>query len=138
MDQGRHNMRKIILITIGVIEILIGIVTLIGCFAVQTWGVYGVSGKPENVYIFVMATAGVSFILGIGILLGKEWARKLLMFFSGYIVITKLLIFSGLLSFTGQIMIVIPAGTKDLISLIYHALLVIILFQIRQKQKPAI
>ncbi len=128
-------MRKIVLITIGVIEILIGTVTLIGCFAVQTWGLPGVSVKPENVYIFVMASAGVSFILGIGILLGREWARKFLIIFSGYIVLTKLLIFSGLLSFTGQIMIMVPVRIKDLISLIYHALLIIILACIRQKAR---
>jgi hypothetical protein len=127
-------MQKIAILLIGIIEIFIGLATLIGCFSVQTWGVLGLTGKPGSVYIFVVVTATISLILGIGIIFGREWAKKLLLFFSGYVILTKVLQFLGLLVFKGQIITVIPSQTKDIISIVYHIFLIgILLYSYRGK-----
>jgi hypothetical protein len=117
-------MKKAIVKIIAIIETGIGLATLAGATAVQFWGIFGLAPKPLNVYIIVLIAAASALILGLGLLLGKEWARILLMFFAGYILLTKLLIYLGLMSFTGAVITAIPAGVKDGISVIYHAFLV--------------
>ncbi|KJJ83450.1 membrane protein [Candidatus Omnitrophus magneticus] len=118
--------KKFIFFLIGIIELFIGITALMGCFIVQTWHV-GIPIKPWNVYIFVVITAIFSIILGIGILKRRLWANELLIFFSGYVVINKILMYSGLLTFNSHIVKIIPIWAKDSISFLYHIVLVIIL-----------
>jgi len=69
----------------------------------------------------------VSATLGYNILKLKDWARKILIYFSGYIVLTKILIYTGLLSLNGQILIFIPSWIKDLTSTFYHLAIILIL-----------
>jgi hypothetical protein len=58
-----------------------------------------------------------------------------LVFFSGYVVLTKLLIFAGLLELKGAIITVVPSWSKDLLSLAYHAVLIILLENAPFKQE---
>jgi len=128
----RNNFPKYLKKIIGLIEVLIGFTAFAGCSIVQIHGmIYGVMGKSADVYIFVIVTAIISFVLGIGMLADREWARKLLIFFSGYIIIIKILIYSGLMVFNGEIITYIPVWSKDLISFFYHSAILILLPRIK-------
>lgn len=98
-------------------EMLIG-VTTVGALSASV--VMSAQHKPVNVFWFVIVTAWVSFGLGLGIMLRKEWARLLLVFFSGYVILTKALIFAGLMQFGGEIMTMVPPDVKNLVSVAYH------------------
>lgn len=106
---------------IAVIELLIGLVTVSG-LTIGTL-IFGTE-KTLNVYIFVLATSITSSLIGAGLLLRWRWAWLLIVFFSGYIVLTKLLLLFGLLVFTGEIITFIPTEAKDYISIFYHAFIV--------------
>jgi hypothetical protein len=106
---------------IALIEISIGLATLASLIV---HSVLSLSTKPFNVFTFVLASAVTSAILGIGLLNYRDWARALLVFFSGYIVLTKILIFMNLLNFSGEIFTSIPTGIKNSFSILYHTLLV--------------
>lgn len=120
-------MRKIIFSIVGAIEVIIGLITLLSCFVVQTWNIFGYSPKPFRVYVFVVVSAVISFVLGVGMLSYRDWARKLLIFFSGYVVLTKIMVYSKLLTFSGDILTVVPVWSKDMVSVIYHVVLIIVL-----------
>lgn len=123
-----HNpkMSKMFVFLIGIVEVLIGLLTLFGVAIVQTAGISDIDPKPLNVYLFVVTTAAVSFVLGVGVIAKRKWAGKALMFFSGYIIMTKLLKYCGLLTFSGDILTTIPVWGKDTISLTYHAFVIVI------------
>jgi spore maturation protein SpmA len=119
---------KFFTVLFGETEVLIGLVTLISLFETRIlWGIT----KPRSVFLFVFLTSLVSFILGIGILRYKMLARKLLMFFSGYIVLTKIFMFLNLITLSHPFEILIPSRIKNVISFIYH--LTIILFFNREE-----
>lgn len=120
-------MAKILHKTIGGIEIGIGTISLIGCSAAQYLNIRDVPKKPGNVYFFVMVTALAAIALGAGLLMGKEWARRLLIFFSGYIVLTKLMIYLGLMSLTGPMVTFLPSSAVNIISSVYHIAVIAIL-----------
>jgi len=109
---------------IALIEITIGLSTL-SSSALYTY--LSLTAKPLNVLVFVIAAAAVSTLLGIGLIHFDKRCAMLLVFFSGYIILTKLMIAGGLLRFNGEIMTLILAGAKNLISLLYHGLLLIFL-----------
>jgi len=115
---------KIYISVIALVEILIGLITLLGL----TISVFGIAeSKPVNVFIFVLVSACISVILGIGLLKKKIWAHKLLIFFSGYIIITKILIFAGILQLTGELLKVVPPVMQNILSAIYHIFVIVIL-----------
>jgi hypothetical protein len=116
---------------IALIEIFIGFVTLASLIV---HSVLSLSTKPFNVFTFVLASSVTSAILGIGLLNHKDWARALLVFFSGYIILTKILIFMGLLDFSGEIFTHIPTGIKNSFSVLYHTLLILYLTRPRVRQ----
>ena len=120
---------KVIVPVIGWIEILIGVSTLLTCFLVQFFGILDTPPKPANVFFVVTISAAISLSLGIGLLKRQEWARKLLIFFSGYIVISKIFIYSGLLTFSGEIFTFVSTGWKDSVSFLYHIAVIIFLFK---------
>jgi hypothetical protein len=120
--------KKTITRLIAIIEIGIGLATLAGTTAVQFWGAFGLAPKPLNVYIFVLIAATSALVLGAGLLSGKKWARILLIFFAGYILLTKLLIYLGLMSFTGAVITAPSPDVKDGISAVYHAFLVLFFY----------
>jgi|GEM_PF-1685761 len=113
--------RKIIRL-VAFIEMLIGGLTILGLTGFE---VLSLSKKSPNVLIFVFLSAALSSSIGIGLYMYKHWARKLLVFFSGYVIITKIMIFGGLFRFEGEILTFIPANFKDATSIIYHCFLVI-------------
>jgi len=107
---------------IAFIEISIGSVTL---FSLMTYSLFSIPKKPLNVFIFVLISSIISCSIGVGLFRHKNWARKTLIFFSGYVIITKILIFSGLLRFTGELITFIPQDIKSSISILYHSLIVL-------------
>lgn len=119
--------KKLIYLAIGWIEILIGLITLIGSAFVQACVICSLPPKPDNVYMFVVISAAISFILGIGLIFGRNWARFLLIFFSGYIILTKVLIYSGLMAFSGPIVSIVPVWVVDGISSTYHTFIICLL-----------
>jgi hypothetical protein len=130
-------MIRLIEIFIGITEVIIGISALIGVAIVQTTGIYGFSPKPVNVYVFVVVSACISFILGVGILSKREWARNLLVFFSGYVLITKILKYGGLLTFNSDIInaaTAMPIWGKDAISFFYHSFVILFIALFKRKR----
>lgn len=107
---------------IAFIELLIGLFTL---FGIITYSLLSISKKPLNVYIFVLLSSSVSSIIGTGLLNYRAWSRNLLLFFSGYVILTKILIAAGLLRFNGEIVTYIPADIKNCISILYHGFVIL-------------
>jgi len=117
------KINKFLVNIVGIIELTIGLVTLSGhliYFLVLE------EFKPFNVLLFVLVTSMFSFLIGIGILRRNELARVVLIIFSGYIVLTKILIAFGLLEFAGDIVLILPVRCKDLISFCYHVFVIAI------------
>ena len=112
---------KTIIKIIAITEISIGLSTILGLL---TYILLSLSTKSLNVFIFVLVSAIISSILGIGLFYYKNWARTLLLFFSGYIVLTKIMCFFNLLHFNGDIIIFISSRLKNSISIIYHVLII--------------
>jgi len=109
---------------VAIIELSIGSITILG---LTFYPIFFISRKPTSVFIFVLVSSVISTILGYGIIRLREWARHLLVFFSGYVVFTKILLFMRLLEFKGEIITVPPSWLKNDISLIYHILLIVLL-----------
>lgn len=105
----------------GIIEILIGSVTLSG---VGISALLGISQKPPGVLIFVVGAATTSISLGIGILKRSRISYDLLLFFAALVFISKILIFTKVFVLPGALETIIPQSFKDTTSLIYHALLI--------------
>ena len=117
---------KRIIRAIAFIELLIGLSTI---FSLITFILLSIVIKPFNVYIFVMISSVISTILGIGILKYKEQARILLVFFSGYVILTKILVFSNLLQLCCDIIVFIPSYFKNSTSIIYHTFIILFFTQ---------
>jgi len=115
---------KIIVKALGLIELFIGLVTIT---SLLTYSILSLSKKPLNVFIFVLTSSITSIILGCGLWRMRGWARSLLLFFSGYIVLTKFLMFAGLLRFNGEIITFVPYSVKNTISVAYHILIMLFL-----------
>ncbi|MBN1354018.1 MAG: hypothetical protein JW994_05070 [Candidatus Omnitrophica bacterium] len=109
---------------IGYTEITLGITTILG---LGLSFLFAFSGKPVNVVAFVLISAAVSIFLGAGLILTKNWSRKLLLFFSGWVILTKLLIFMDILEFKGALITLMPDYAKNVISVFYHASIIILL-----------
>lgn len=109
---------------IAITEILLGGITL---FAVTASLALGKSAKPVEVLIFVLATSILSLGLGVGILRKNRASYQLLLFFSAVIVLSKILIFTKIIYLSGALETAIPAGLKNVISIAYHSLVIILL-----------
>jgi len=102
------------------IEIVIGFVTL----STITFSlIAGLNTKPLNVLIFVYITSVLSFILGIGLLKLNRQAHELLLFFTGVIILTKILTVFGIMRLNGALETGINANVKNALSILYHLLL---------------
>ena len=130
-----NKTRKLVFSFIGGIEVLIGFTTFVGCVAVQHGLISGILPKPYNVFSFVLVAAAISFVLGVGLLCGREWARVLIVSFSGYVVVTKILIYSGLIFFAGTFLTTIAERLKDMASLFYHITLIFFLLSPLKEQR---
>jgi len=105
----------------ALIEIIIGVVTLA---AVSANLLLGNSAKPPEVTVFVLTTAAISAALGFGILGGNLTSYRVLLFFSKTIVLSKILILAHIISLNGALETTIPSSAKNLISIVYHSLLI--------------
>lgn len=112
---------KLGIIFFALIEILIGIVTLT---AVISNLISRTSVKPLEVVTFVLTTATISTALGFGILRCSPTSYRLLLFFSKTIILSKILIFANIISLNGALEITVPTSIKNVISIIYHSLLI--------------
>lgn len=117
-------MNNIILNSIASIEIFIGLFTLSG---MALYIHLGRLAKPPNVLTFVAVTAVVSTVLGLGLFRRKRAAADLLIFFSGYIILTKVMVATGLMQLDGTILAYIPADLKNFVSAFYHLVVIIFL-----------
>ena len=130
-----------ILQIIGVIEIAIGSSALLGNFLLLA---LSLNAKSFNVLIFVIITGCMSTLIGIGILKLNATAYKLLLYFSTFIVLSKLLLFFHIIELNGQLEISIHEifniplseglknfmiNFKSLTSIGYHSFLIYILRQ---------
>lgn len=108
-------------LVIGLIEIFIGGVTLIGTLGAL---VLSLNTKTANVLLFVLITGIMSTLLGVGILKFKKFAYQFLLYFSSVIILTKLLIFADIMHLNGELTTFIPSTIKNSISIVYHGLVV--------------
>jgi hypothetical protein len=114
------------IVIFGIVEILTGCVTLAAVFS-SLW--LGRSTKPLEVLIFVLITAATSLGLGIGLLKRNLQSYRVLLFFSAAIILSKVLIFSKIIYLSGALETVIPSSTKNIVSMVYHSLLILFLAQ---------
>jgi len=107
----------------GLVEIAIGLVTLLFIPFYARLG----HVKPPGELFFVLASSLFSFVLGAGILFRFNPARRLLIFFSGWVIVTKVLIFLGVMTFVSEVPVTIPIQIKNVISVLYHTVLMLFL-----------
>ncbi len=112
---------------VGAIELLLGLLTIL---FVILFDLFSIVEKPDSVFVFVIISAVISSLLGYGILNYKRWARALIIFFSGYVIILKVLLYLDVVRFSGEIL-KIPLYIRDPVSILYH--LFIILFFANEK-----
>ena len=117
-------MRDKILLAIGITEILIGGVTILATTASL---LLASNTKAPNVFTFVVITSALSMLLGVGFLLRKKAALKLLIYFSSIIILSKILIFTDIIRLNGALETAIDSGIKNNISIVYHMFLIIYL-----------
>lgn len=118
------SLQHYLILLLGYTEVVIGLTAFISLIEAKL--LFGIS-KPTGVFLFVAITSVISFTIGAGVLRYKLWARKLLMFFAGYIVLTKIFIFLGLLKLSPPFEVLISSSLKNIISLLYHSLIIVFL-----------
>jgi len=112
------------LLIIGLMEILIGGLTLL----TTTFSLlFSLNTKTPNVLTFVLITAVLSLVLGLGILVHNAIAYKLLIYFSTVIILSKILILADLIQLNGAFENFVPSPVKSVTSIAYHALLIFFL-----------
>lgn len=109
------------IILFGIVEILIGGITLT---AVLLSLIEGKSTKPLNILLFVLFTASTSLGIGIGIIKRSLVCYRLLLYFSSIIFFSKILIFAKIITVSGAIETTIPAPVKNIVSIIYHGIII--------------
>ena len=114
----RPDRRTLFVYLISLIEIAIGCCTIVGLAASS---LFSLSNKSENVFIFVLLSAIISSSLGLGLYFFHNWARKLLIFFSGWVILTKILVLVGILQFSGELITAVSDPVKNTVSVLYHA-----------------
>ena len=111
---------KKILTTIGVLEILIGAASFLGVMAALARG----HVIEQNILTFLVFTSSISTALGIGILKFNTTAYDLLIYFSSIVVLSKILLFTGIISLNGSPEGLVPASFRNIISVFYHLFLI--------------
>jgi len=113
-----------VILSIGLIEISIGVITL---FVTIGALLFSLNSKSPNVLIFVLITASISTLLGFGILIYSDLAYRLLIYFSSVILLSKILIFADIIRLNGTLETLIPLSSKNIVSIFYHAFVIIYL-----------
>ncbi len=106
----------------GLTEIGLGGATLI---ATAMSLLLGLCAKPLNILVFVAVSGLISLSLGIGVLLRNEYARKLLLFFAGWVILSKVLIFAKIMILSCELETTILSHLKNIASIIYHLLVIL-------------
>jgi hypothetical protein len=112
------------IIFFGIIEIVIGAATLVTIIFSL---ILGTSDKPPAILAFVLVTSVVSLSIGVGILKSSMISYYLLLYFSTVIILSKILVFFGIIVLSGALETSIPSGIKNTVSIIYHSVLLICL-----------
>lgn len=115
---------KTILRAIGIAEILIGGVTLLTNFVSLA---LSLNPKSTNVFIFVTVTGTLSTLIGIGILMRDKLAYQGLLYFASVIILSKVLIFAGIIHLNGALESTLPGDLKNSVSIAYHGSLLYLL-----------
>ena len=118
-----ENNSKIIIKAVSIIEIMIGLSIPLSFITASL--IYP-PGRPKVLYGFVVLTSIISVVIGIGLFRFKNWGRKFLIFFAGYIIVTKFLLFANLVEFTGNTIDFMSVTSKDILSFIYHCSILVI------------
>ena len=114
----KHNR---ITLAIGITEVLIGGITWLVTISSLA---FSFNHKPGNVLAYVLITATMSTLLGIGILKFNRHAVNLLVYFSSVIVLTKLLMITDIIYLNNAFQTFVPPLVNNLVSLAYHAFLI--------------
>lgn len=107
---------------IAFVELLLGLSTLLGSLLL-------ISKKPLNVFMFLVLASFISITIGLGLLNYRGWSRILLLFFFGYVILTKILIFANVLYFEEKIMMFLPGNLQHYVSIIYHGFVMLFFTQ---------
>ena len=119
----------------AIVEIAIGVSTLTGLIVSL---ITRVSTKPPAVIVFVTATSLVSLSLGIGLIRHSSVCYRALVYFATVVILSKILIFAGIITLSGALETVIPSGIKNTVSIFYHSLILLYLTQPAVKQHHAV
>ncbi|HQP10268.1 MAG TPA: hypothetical protein PKV41_02650, partial [Candidatus Omnitrophota bacterium] len=85
------------------------------------------NNKSFGVLCFVFIAGTISSLLGIGLLKFRKEAYSLLLYFSSMIILSKALIFLGVIHLNGALGTLVPGPVKDIVSIIYHGLVIVYL-----------
>jgi hypothetical protein len=113
--------KKLGLIGFAIMEILIGAITLT---TVILSLFRGNCTKPPEILVFVLATSVLSVFLGLGIFRHNLICYHLLLYFSSIVILSKILIFTRVITLSGALETAIPSSLKNIISILYHILLI--------------
>lgn len=113
-----------LVLTIGIIEILIGGVTLLSNLLALA---LSQNTKSLSVLCFVVTAGIISTLLGIGLLKFRKIAYYLLLYFSSVIILSKVLIFMDVIHLNGALETTIPGFIKNITSVIYHGFIILYL-----------
>ena len=117
---------------IGLTEIVIGTITLASLVKPLFSGFLP---KPLNVFLFVLVSSLISVTLGIGMLLRWHYARKLLLFFAGWVLLSKILVYSGIIVLCCALETTIAPDVKNAASIVYHLCVILYLHQATLKKE---
>ncbi len=120
------------IIFFGFTEITIGMITL-GAIIMAL--ITHTSTKPPNVLTFVTINSLISTSLGIGVLLRSHYFRKLIMFFAGWIILSKVLIFGDIITLNGALETAIAPLFKNIVSITYHLAIMLYFHQPQIKRE---
>ena len=109
---------------IALTEILIGGITLLTLLSSLF---SSVNTKTPNVLAFVFLTACTSATLGAGLLQSDKRAYELLIYFSSIIILSKVLIFADIIQLNGALETSISPTLKNIVSIFYHAFVIVYL-----------
>jgi len=112
------------ILVIGGIEIFIGSVTLTSTFISL---MLNINTKTPNVLFFVIVSALLSTLIGIGIMQLSKEALWLLLYFSSVVFLSKTLIFMGIIQLNGALSTMIAPQVKNILSMLYHGFVILYL-----------
>ncbi len=114
------------ILIIGVIEILIGSITLLTTILSL---LFSINKKSPSVLFFVIVAGILSLSIGLGVLSFRRLAYQLLLYFSSVVVLSKILLLMGVIQLNGSLFTPQTAGLRNTLSVIYHVFIIFILLK---------